>query len=297
LPEVVEEIEAFAERYPITEFGRQPNRPSVHKDSGFESLNWAVSLPMAPFRVFKGVDVGAQAIQEFAGAAQQLSKMIESYPQKLRWQVDLLLLDLDQTETLVTARRSMDEISQSVAQTTQVLEHYPEDIRGQIEVLLKDIETRQLEFQKTLEVAQSTLKSVDTSVAGVSGLGDTVERTATELQLAGKSWTEAIGALHLFVTDVSGPVEKDPNRVPGKPFDILDYAVTAERLTEAAKELRELFGDLQASQAFIDSRIDLASQKARGLVLFTTTCTVVVILVFFACALGYRRLRSRMETA
>ena len=68
---------------------RRPCRPWSLWTAPGGSFDWAVGLPLAPFRALEGVDAGAQAIRDFNATAQRFNQVVADLPQILRWNVEL----------------------------------------------------------------------------------------------------------------------------------------------------------------------------------------------------------------
>ena len=106
------------------------------------------------------------------------------------------------------------------------------DLREEVTLALQEFESQQDQLQKTLQM-------LDVSVERVTHMLDSVYAVGDNVAEAGDSWRQVFEAIDAL----GGEKSQEPSE-PSRPFDIRDYAETAERLTEAATELRTLVGEI-----------------------------------------------------
>ena len=221
--------------------------------------------------------------RRFSGVTERFARRFESLPQESIWEMQLMLHDLEQrpvvqtnTASLATFADSSARLATSSERLATTAESLPEDVRAELDQALDSIDLRQAELQRTLEQARATLSDAssvvdqaDALVADVDGMTASLDRTASGLATAGESWEGAVRAYHEMVADLYPPGE-EPETPPdpdGKPFDILDWAKTAEEIGGAAGELRGAITELHellASDALDTgaNRVETAAKKA-----------------------------------
>jgi len=210
--------------------------------SGFTSaqskgtFDWFLTAPMAPFRVFQGVESGAAAIHEFNTTARELGDVAAALPEQTRWQLELFLYDLEDRETVVSGLDAFEKIADASAQLSTAAAELPQATRRELEGLLADSSKSQTDLRNTLDQLRQTITSTDGAIANARPLAESLERFAAQADQAGKSWTELIAAVR------AQPPENAP---PSRPFDITEYERTAAQLQQTASEFRALVVEVQ----------------------------------------------------
>lgn len=171
-------------------------------------------------------------------------------------------------------------------------------IRREVAGVLDDLDRRQQGLQGTLKQAQP--------------ITEAAERTARAVADAGAAWDGALKTYTRMVKELYPPNPEAAAKEPGgPPFDIREYARTAENLTAAAAELQRLLVEVQktAGAGAVSERLKEAQETAQAAVASTeasasrltdhiTKRAIQGIGVFFLALLVYRvislALRRRM---
>jgi hypothetical protein len=207
----------------------------VKKDGQSPFLS-ILSIPMEPFRAFGGVDRTATAIGRFADSANRFSDILAELPESSRWQLLMFLYELEETEMAKSLVSSTAKLSDSSERLAQSSEQLPQRIRKELSALLDEIDDKQANLQATLTQAQKTAESVQIAVDKVKDVSASLDQTAQQIQNTADAWKDAAKATGDAVKEAA--VFRPAEGSPPSTFDIKDYQVTAQSITEAAKELR-----------------------------------------------------------
>jgi hypothetical protein len=239
------------------------------------TFDWFLTAPLAPFRVFQGVESGAAAIHEFNTTARQLGDIAAALPEETRWQLELFVYDLEDRETVVSGLAAFEKIADASAQLSTTAAELPQATRRELAGLLEDSSRSQADLRSTLDQLRQTIASADGAVANARPLAESLERFAAQADQAGKSWSELIAA-------VRSPDGKPPeNTPPSRPFDITEYERTASQLQQTASEIRALVVEVQGGSG--TSLLNAVLWRALA---FVAAC--------FALLLLYRALAPRI---
>lgn len=291
------EVEAFADAHPIRgTFALVEGRATSTDEVRGSQLGWVAAVPLAPFRALEGIDAGARAINDFNTTARQFSQVVEDMPLQTRWQVELLWYELEESESVTSARTSF----QTLADTAATL---PQDLRKQLSLALDDLEKRQDALRTTLEQTRQTLDTLNTTVGEATRLAESINRAGGSITQAGDAWRQTM----LAIGDLTGSDEPADPSAESEPFDIKDYADTADRLAAAATQLRALVADVRQTLdspqlgALSDTALRDAEQRGRSVTDHAAWRGLQLMGVAFILALAYRvishRLAKRGETA
>jgi hypothetical protein len=271
LAEAKQKLEEFARAHPFS--GQTAIvLPSSDDKVALPQLGWLFSIPLSPFRALEGVDQTAQAVQELTLVAQGFAQTANDMPRELAWQSELLLLQ---------ARREMSG-------------------------LLDELDRKQTNTQATVRQLRGALSDASNVVARLDPTLTGVERTLKTLSEASgavdatlKTYTQMVKDLYPPKTDAEKA--KEAQEPPGRPFDILDYAKTAQGITEAASELRQVLVEFQKTVATnaVSLRLQEVESATQNALAKTETSTrqlvdhlarraLLVIAVFFVALLLYR---------
>jgi hypothetical protein len=318
-------VDELACRYPLRgEFSGSIVRTAVQKTEKDPDIVASImAAPMAPFRVFEGVDRGASAIQAFAAVSARMTDTVHDFPESLRLQALLLIMELEDLETTQAALAGLEEISQSSARISAVAEQLPEDLRREITLAADDLESRQAQLQQTLRDARDVTDRVNGALERVETAAASVERTATHATSAGDAWTRTFQTLAEMVASIQQPgaVTSSPAAAPAvaapaaeKPasespatqdsdsggFDVNEYTQAAQALDQAAarlqeltREIRELAGsnELGSSLLNLETRAQLVVDASRSSALDVVDRGAwrgaQIVLLFFLGLIGY----------
>lgn len=227
------DVEKFASENPVRagEFsvGGAHLRLPVATESWFTGL---LDAATSPFAIATGVDDTARAIQRVSEAADRFTYVAAELPRDTRWQMELLMHGLDDNPAVATLLEDIHRVSEGV-------DRLPERVQAQVARTLEDLDEKQVGLRQTLSDVEATVKSA-------SSMFESMQRTAQSLEGAGRAWEPTIREIRRLAEGDpdAEPAPADPN---AKPFEILDYAKTADALSKAASELRALLVDLNTT--------------------------------------------------
>lgn len=273
LEQVRADVEALARERPIggREFAIYQLGATLTEVETSGRFDWVTDIPMSPFRALEGVGSGAAAIHEFNDTAIRFAHIVESLPEQVRWQTELLLYDVEERRSTAGLLASLQGFSESTQRMAAAAQALPDDLRAG----LADSQAALAEANRVLEQAR--------------GLVEPLQETAGRLEGAGTAWAA------LFA--------RDPDREPGRPFDVREWEATAREIATAAAELRSLATRTQSlveSQqlagrlADVAATVDRVEGGAQGLVDAAAWRILQLLVAFFVLLLAYRLVASRL---
>ena len=291
-PEVEEAVRAFAHGHPIRgPFARESTRPAMVDASSDTNLLDILGVPLVPLRAVGGLDQTAQAISEVSSAMDEFTTLVSYLPEEIRWHTELLAYDLEGRESVTSALNSFETFSKSASRLSETAEKLPGELRKEVAATLEELEDKQLGLRETLKEARTTLAEMNTALR-------LVERTSEQLARSGAAWEAAVRALWEMIRDLSGDEEGSEAQAEAEsePFDIKDYARTAEGIASAALELRSATAEVRKLIASDETRsaIDETDTRVRSLINHAAGLCVLLIVVFFAAAMSYRFVSARI---
>ncbi|NLX14116.1 MAG: hypothetical protein GXY44_10755 [Phycisphaerales bacterium] len=299
------EVERFAAENPMTGvFSRNVVRtPPPEKDvaNPFVSI---ITMPLAPFRTFEGIDRGAEAIKGFTVVADRFTDIVDGLPETTRWQLELLIYELEESELILRFLASMEEFTASTKDLVATADRLPEQLREQTGKLIEEIDARQANLQASLKHTETAATAIEKAMQRVNEAATTLDTTSHSVTETARAWESAAHTIGQTVKEF----QKEPGTAPAtRPFDINDYRSTAEALTQTAVELRtltteirELLAEEQIARQIedVDTRlketVDHTAEQARHLSNQLTWRGVLLLVMAFGLALIYRAVSCRM---
>ena len=286
-------------------YSPEAGEEGVKADPLSSAVGKTLSIAQMPFSAINptsGLSDTAMAAHRIASVANDMRIELGVLPEKLRWQYEFMLLTLEENQTVLALLEDLDRVNQTAAEISHTAASLPEELRTEVTELLTDVEAQQAEIRATLQQVDTTLAGVDTTLANVDTALVSAEKTAGGL-------TELTRAVDTFMApykpDPNAPPEPEPAPAevePGEeapPFDINDYARTADSVTESVTALSALVAQLQESVdsgqgtdvlaavlTEVDGAVDRLLVRAALFVLFLAA-------VFVAVRLTLRRLSDR----
>ena len=269
-----------------------------------------LKMPLAPFRAFDDVGSVARSIHEAAQVAAAANQTVSYLPEQTRWQLELLLYDVEDLQTVNELTASVERISRSAeslsgtaARLTDVTGSLPANIRHEATALLTDVDARQAGWQQTLAEARSTMAELDRTVKDTRTIADGLPHTARGLAEAGKAWEGAVNAFDRVVKDLTP--EDAPNAPPSPPpapgetsppFNINDYARTADNLARAAEKLTTLTREVNTlvTGPRVAERLRDVDRTAQSTLDHLAWRAAQLLVAAFLLALVYRFVRVRL---
>jgi len=258
-----------------------------------------------------------------ADSVDQFTKLAEDYPTQLRSQAQLLWLQLEDSASVRKTLAGVDDVSQSSVRLAAVAEELPQRVREEVQFALEDLMAQQPELRQTIQEARETVEVAHAALNQAETVAASIERSISEASNAGKAWQTTAESVTATIKEIQvwqgpedgqhagdgpaarGAVAEEIAEVE-RPFDINDYARTAEALTRSSEELRALLAEVRA---FVEgdslegglSRMDTltasalgrTTTEARAVIDHLTWRTVQICGLVFVLTLLYRLAASR----
>jgi hypothetical protein len=236
-------------------------------------------LDLSGIDPFAGLDPAVREVTETRLFAERAMYVLQRAPWMLRGQVELLLMDAthqpDVAETLTnltSLTESVDRASKAAESISRTAEALPGKVSAEREALVAALKDQE--------------EGLTTLMRAATALSDSLSGTVTN--------TDAL-MKRFGVGEPKPPEEHVEPKTNTRPFNILEYAETAEKATALARQLDSVISNLNAT---LDSKVlnqlsDQATSDARRVLnhafLLAASLTVLVLV----CALVYRRIVPR----
>jgi hypothetical protein len=230
-----------------------------------------------------GLDPAVREVTRTRLFAERALFALERMPFLLRWQSELLAGDFLRQGEITNALASADRLSRAVESASQTAALLPEWISGERKAILD-----------ALEQQEGKLKSLSAEMIRTLTAG---EEMSTSLNTTIVSFDALMKRFGVGEPDTSSP---DTNSAP---FNILDYARTAEQVANMAQQLDALIKNASGTMETpaLDKRVAqlgvLSAQAradAKSVLNHAFVLLASLIVLGFACAMAFRRLgRSR----
>jgi hypothetical protein len=274
LADVKQKLETFARAHPLTPQSDVVT-PSADLATGIPEFGWLIELPLAPFRAFQGVDNTAAAVHEVAYVAAGISRTAADLPHEFAWQSELLLLQ---------SHREIDQLLNELDQHQTNIQATVQQVR----LTINDTKSVMTELDRSLTTGKETARAITEGANALNALPGNV--------------TAMLQHIHdLYPPDTNAPATNEP---PGRPFDILDYARTAQEIAVAATNLTGLLVEARTTVGAneLTERIKEAQTSAQATLVQARKLTNhlallcgLLIVVFFGALFIYRLLVARMK--
>lgn len=231
-----------------------------------------------------GLDPAVREVTRTRLFAERAMYVAERMPTLLRWQLELLsaqLLENRQVATVLTnvtrISDSADRLSRATESASQTLAQMPDRITAERRAILDALEAQEGKLRQLSTEAGQTL-------AAGEKMSTSLNTTLTTFDLL----------MQRFGVGEPGTNRRDTNTPP---FNILDYARTAEQIAAMAGQLDALVNDTRGTldSPALDKRITELNQAARqakadakSVLNHAFVLGAGWILLAFGCAAGYR---------
>jgi hypothetical protein len=275
LADVKQKLEAYAQAHPLTQQS-DVTMPSSDQASGIPEFGWLINLPLSPFRAFEGVDQTAAAVREVAYVGAGFSRTADDLPHQFAWQSELLLLQ---------SRREMEGLLNDLDQQQTNIQATVQQVR----LAINDSKSVMAELERSLSAGKETAHAITEGANALSVLPGNVTAMLKEIH-------------ELYPPDTNAPAAKPPE--PSRPFDILDYARTAQEISVAATNLSGLLVEVQTTVGAnaltkriqeVQSSAEATLVQTRKLANHIALLGVLLILAFFTALFIYRLLLARIK--
>src|SRR5262245_32197277 len=262
LEEARREVDQIAERFPIqgTNFSLVRAQQAVDAVPPNSALMSVITLPLAPFRVFQGVDAGAAAMRDFNRTAERFSSIVSTLPEELRGQMQLLLFQAEDLRAVRQGIAALELAAASADRAALAVDRLPDEMRA---ILSREVPA-------LLERSQAPVAEAAQALAQANELAGPLQATATQLREASALWREILR-----------PADAAQPAADARPFDVREWEATANAIGAGAAELRGLATELRGFST--SAGLDRLFWRAAAL-----------LVLFFALLLGYRLLAARL---
>jgi hypothetical protein len=250
------EIEALVRTNPIVgrDFSLQRVQSASLRVASSPSLLSVLTLPLAPFRAFDGVDSHAEAIRDFTATANVFLRIVAQMPAQIRAETELLLYDVEDRDTIIQSVAAIATMAASAQRVSESIERLPADL------------------QKTLADSHGAIQEANQALLTARDIMIPLTQVSENVKLAGDSWAA------LF------PKRRD-DEPPGRPFDVQEWQSMAVQIGTSAGELRALAVEINTltGGTKLEAAVDHAAWRGAQLVA-----------LFFGLLVGYRLLAWRL---
>jgi hypothetical protein len=213
-----------------------------------------------------GLDPAVREVTRTRLFAERALFAAQRMPDLLRWQTELLSAQLLRQQQITTALQSAERLSHAAESVSQTAASLPDSISNERRAILDALQTHE------------------------GRLGDLSAQVGQTLTAGEKMSTSLNTTLISF--DAVMKHFSDTNSLP---FNILDYAHTAEQVTVMADRLHVLFKDLDTPAwdkrlTQLDTISDRARDNAKSVLNHAFLLATGFLLLSFVCASLYRRL-------
>jgi hypothetical protein len=234
-----------------------------------------------------GLDPTTQAIQQTRMLAERAMYYAQRMPMLMSWQVELTVYQLAAQPESRQILGDVNDFAQSSTVFARTAEGLPQLVNDQREAAINQLLAGATVAGSNLLVS---LSAEETKVRGLLAETRQALDAGTGMSTSLNTTLRTFDAL-MKRFGVGEPVTNSVPDTNSTPFNILDYAQTAERITTMAREVDLLLKDARAtvdSPALI-AAADRARTDARSILNYAFLLGLLLIVFAFACAFGYRR--------
>jgi hypothetical protein len=233
-----------------------------------------------------GLDPAVREVTRTRLFAERAMYTAQWMPMLVRWQAEMLTSDFFRNSNVQLTLTNMSSLAQSAESVSKVATELPDRITAERKAILEALQAQE---GKLRDLSAEVTRTLD------SGQRMSVALNATLGTFNGLMKRFGVGEPSLQPPDTNSP-----------PFNILDYARTADQLTILAKELNALLKDAGKtvdSPALKQHAQDLAAMSerakadAKSVLNYAFLLGAALILLAFACAVFYQRLKPRGASA
>ena len=232
-----------------------------------------------------GLDPAVREVTRTRLFAERALFAAERMPFLLRWQVDLLSDQWLGQEQVTAALQSVERLSRAAESASQTAARLPNDVAEERKAILA-----------ALDAQEGKLRDLSAQVGLTLG---SAEKMSTSLNTTLTTFTALMKLFGVGQPSTGPPDTNSP------PFNILDYAQTADRVALMAQQLDTLIKDTSGTvdTPALDKRIAQLSaleasarSDAKSVLNHAFLLITGVLVVAFVLALAYRRLSPRTNT-
>jgi len=269
-----------------TFFGRPQEFSSLIRQTGKKTEQPDSVFALVGLDPTAGLDPAVREVTRTRLFAERAMYTVQRMPFLLRWQIELLssqLLQEPQLSAALTNITSLSEdfgrLSRAAESASQTAAQLPDRITAERKAVLE-----------ALDAQEGKLRALSAQITRTLDAGD---KMSTSLNTTIASFDALMKRFGVGEPDTNAVLETN-----SAPFNILDYAQTAERITVMAQQLdaliKEAGGTLDSPA--INQRLqevnrltDRAKADAKSILNHAFLLTAGLLLLTFACAIIYRR--------
>jgi hypothetical protein len=233
-----------------------------------------------------GLDPAVREVTRTRLFAERAMYVAERMPFLLRWQTELLAAEFFETQQVSTALTNVSRLTES----TDRLSRAAESASATAALLPDRVSAERKAILDALEAQQGKLRELSAEVSRALAAG---EQMSTSLNTTITTFDALMKRFGVGEPDFGPPDTNSP------PFNILDYAQTAERIAAMAQQLDVLIKDANSALASpaLDQRLaelnkvsGQAKADAKSVLNHAFLLGVGLILLVFAWAVVHRRM-------
>jgi hypothetical protein len=241
------------------------------------------------------VGEATKAVDEVRLLGERAFYLGKRMPFLLSWQLREAVGDALNSPDLAQLNAIAPKITASVDRATRIAERLPADIAREREAVDALFAKHMPLVDKTLLMTRDIVNDSTTLATEAINLSGSVEALLARLDDAGKTLQQTVTTIDdAFIK----PGRNKPPDPDAKPFDIADYARTAESVTEALQRATTLLAELRGTlsspalvdslQGTVDASVDKAAARSEQLVDIIFWRIAALLVLAFVLALLYR---------
>lgn len=203
-----------------------------------------LKVPMTPFRAMEGVDRTASAIHQFRDTAERFSDIVAELPESSRWQLQLLLFELEETDMIKSFLNSLQQFAESSSRLENSVQKLPENLREQLTMFVKDVDRQQENLRKTLQQTEKTTLAVQAALDQLDKAIGSLDAATVNITETAQAWEIAAKATGQVVEEFNKSKQTSEKKEETS-FDINDYRMTAEKISQAANDIQTLLATVE----------------------------------------------------
>lgn len=266
-------------------FTRPEELVSAIREAGQTKAQPGSVFSMVGLDPMSGIDPAVREVTRTRLFAERALFAVERMPYLLRWQTELLTDQVLAQQQITNAMVSVDRLSRAAESVSQTAALLPDRISTERKAILDALQGQEGQLRDlTAQVGQTLTDG---------------EKMSTSLNTTLVTFT---GLMKLFGV---GQPSTGPPDTNSPPFNILDYAHTAQQVAAMAQQLDTLIKDTSGTvdTPALDKRIaslsalaDRAHSDAKSVLNHAFLLAAGLLVLAFALALVYRRLVPRSIT-
>ena len=203
--------------------------------------------------------------------------MFQRMPWLVRWQAELLVLQTTQQPKIVQALNDTTRLSESVDRASRAAESISQ--------------TAEKLPEQFAEERQALLSALQDQESKLNTLFDTGTKFSDSLSVTITNFNALMVRFGVGIPDTNPP----STEAEGPPFNILDYATTAERITAMAQQLNLAITELNTTldSPALDKLSNQATADVRGVLNHAFLLAAGLIVLCLICGLVYRKVAGR----